>query len=72
MINSLNIIPDNIKASVLIGNKFLLCMALAAMGLETSLGQLKRLGMKPIYLAGLSWLFLSSTSLVMIQLLTSF
>lgn len=69
VVNSLDIVPLSIKTVILAANTFLLCMALAAMGLTTSLEQLRRLGMRPIYLATLSWLFLSVTSLSMIQLL---
>ncbi|MEM0980371.1 MAG: putative sulfate exporter family transporter [Cyanobacteria bacterium P01_H01_bin.58] len=68
-INSLNIVPETIKAVVLTGNQFLLCVALAAMGLETNLRQLKQIGLKPIYLAGFSWIFLSLLSLTIIHIL---
>ncbi|MEM6518507.1 MAG: YeiH family protein [Cyanobacteria bacterium P01_C01_bin.70] len=67
-INSLNIVPESTKAAVLMGNQFLLCVALAAMGLETNLRQLKQIGLKPIYLAGFSWIFLSLLSLSIIQI----
>lgn len=68
-LNSLNIVPSAIKTFVLSGNQFLLCMALAAMGLEANLAQLKQLGMKPIYLAGVAWMFLAGVSLSAIALL---
>ena len=67
-INSLGIIPATTQVSILQLNQFLLCMALAAMGLETSLNQLLKLGLKPIYLAGISWLFLAGVSLSMISM----
>lgn len=67
-INSLGMIPETTKAIVLVGNQFLLCMALAAMGLETNLRQLKQIGWQPLYLAGFSWIFLSLLSLSMIQI----
>jgi uncharacterized integral membrane protein (TIGR00698 family) len=66
VVNSLGLIAEPIKAVVLSGNQWLLCMALVAMGLETNLSNLARLGLKPLYLAGLSWLFLSVASLAMI------
>ncbi|MBE7383916.1 MAG: YeiH family putative sulfate export transporter [Leptolyngbya sp. SIO1E4] len=69
IINSFNVVPEGIRAIVLTSNQFLLCMSLAALGLETNLARLTRLGMKPIYLAGLSWLFLALVSLTMIHLL---
>ncbi|MEM6716177.1 MAG: YeiH family protein [Cyanobacteria bacterium P01_C01_bin.147] len=68
-LNSLNVIPEAMKVTVLTANQFFLCVALAAMGLETNLKQLKQLGLKPIYLAGFSWILLSILSLSMIQIL---
>jgi uncharacterized membrane protein YadS len=41
---------------------------MAAMGLMTRLTSLAQIGMKPFYLAGFSWLFLGSLSLVLIKL----
>lgn len=66
VINSLGLVPVHLKDQVISGNQVLLCMALAAMGLETNLARLTQLGMKPIYLAGASWLFLATISLGMI------
>lgn len=68
VINSVGLVALPIKAAVLNGNQFLLCLSLAAMGLETNLGNLTRQGLRPIYLAGLSWLFLAMVSLWMISL----
>ena len=68
MVNSLGWVATPIKAAVLSGNQLLLCMALVAMGLETNLSSLTQLGLKPLYLAGLSWLFLAAVSLSMIHL----
>ena len=70
IINSLGVIPAPLKTSVIGMNKVLLCMSLAAMGLETNLVRLTQLGAKPMYLAGLSWLFLAVTSLCLINLLS--
>jgi uncharacterized integral membrane protein (TIGR00698 family) len=70
LLNSLQIFPDALKATVAQVNQVLLCMALAAMGLETYLAKLVNLGLKPLLLAGLSWLFLSLTSLMLIQSMT--
>lgn len=67
-VNSLGLVAPSIKATVLNGNQLLLCMSLAAMGLETNLANLTKLGLMPIYLAGLSWLFLAVVSLSMIGL----
>lgn len=67
-VNSLGLVAQPIKAAVLSGNQLLLCLSLAAMGLETKLASLSQLGLKPLYLAGLSWLFLAAISLSMIHL----
>jgi uncharacterized integral membrane protein (TIGR00698 family) len=71
IINSLGVVPKSFQTSVLSLNQVLLCMSLAAMGLETNLARLSQLGAKPMYLAGLSWVFLATTSLLMINLLSS-
>lgn len=70
LLNSLQIFPTALKTAVAQVNQVLLCMALAAMGLETYLSKLVNLGLKPLLLAGLSWLFLSITSLILIQSIT--
>ncbi len=67
VVNSLGWVAPPIKAAVLSGNQLLLCISLVAMGLETNLANLTKLGLKPIYLAGFSWLFLAIVSLAMIQ-----
>lgn len=67
-VNSLGLVSPSIKVAVLNGNQFLLCLSLAAMGLETKLANLTKLGLKPICLAGLSWFFLAIFSLLMIAL----
>lgn len=67
-VNSLSWVSEPIKATVLNGNQWLLCISLVAMGLETNLSSLTQLGIKPIYLAGFSWVFLSVISLSMIYL----
>ena len=70
IINSLGGVPAPLKTSVIGINQVLLCMSLAAMGLATNLVRLTQLGAKPMYLAGLSWLFLAVTSLCLINLLS--
>lgn len=54
LIHGLQIFPNPLKATVAQGNQGVMCMALAAMGLETYLSKLVNLGMKPLILAGLS------------------
>ncbi|MFQ4138054.1 YeiH family protein [Nodosilinea sp. PGN35] len=65
VVNSLGLVAPAIKVKIIDGNQLLLCLSLAAMGLETNLANLNQLGLKPIYLAGLSWLFLAFFSLLM-------
>ena len=66
-INTWVAIPDNVQSFFSTLNAFLLAMATAAMGLETSFAKIKQSGLKPFYLAGLCWLFLSIISLVSIK-----
>ncbi|MDA0266371.1 MAG: YeiH family protein [Cyanobacteria bacterium] len=65
--NSLGLVAAPIKTVILSSNEVLLCMSLVAMGLEANISNLTKLGLKPIYLAGLSWLFLAVISLFMIH-----
>ena len=68
VVNSLGLVAQPIKTAVLNGNQLLLCISLVAMGLETNLSNLTKLGLRPVYLAGFSWLFLAAVSLGMIGL----
>jgi len=68
-INSMQILPDNLKSLIIQGNQFLLTMSLVAMGLVTSINKLKQVGIKPLYLASASSLFISSVSLLLIKAL---
>lgn len=61
-------IPENVQTIISTLNTFLLAMATAAMGLETSFAKIKQSGFKPFYLAGLCWLFLSVISLILIKI----
>lgn len=67
LINSLNFIPETLRLAIVNFNQFLLTTALAAMGLETNLQCVKLLGLKPIYLGTISWLFISLASLSLIK-----
>jgi uncharacterized integral membrane protein (TIGR00698 family) len=69
VLNSFNFFPENFKTFVVQGNQIILAIALAAMGLETSLLRIVRTGIKPLYLGFASWLFVSLFSLGLIQLL---
>lgn len=49
--NSLNLLPANIITDINALDTFALTMAMSALGMETSLDKFKNVGMKPIYLA---------------------
>lgn len=49
-------------------DSFLFIVSMVAMGLETKISSIKNVGFKPFYLAGLSWLFISLSSLILIKL----
>ncbi|MEM8808444.1 MAG: YeiH family protein [Cyanobacteria bacterium P01_G01_bin.38] len=68
-LNTLGLIPANLKEPLIVFDKFLITMAMVAVGLETNLFQLKRAGLKPLYLGAASWLCLSGISLGLIKLL---
>lgn len=68
LINSLNIIPLAIKDLIIQVNPILLTVSLVALGLNTNLRKISKIGFKPMYLAGLSWIFLSLSSLSFIKL----
>lgn len=69
LVNSLNFIPETLRIAIIDINQFLLTAALAAMGLETNIKCMKQLGIKPIYLGAISWIFISLISLGLIKLL---
>lgn len=68
VLNSLHLIPEPFRLRLLEVNQGLLTVALAAMGLETDLLKLRQIGAKPLYLAALSWLFISGFSLLLIKM----
>lgn len=66
-LNSVNLIPAGLKAGLISGNTVLLTVAIAAMGLETNLLQIKQTGVKPLYLGAAAWLFISCVSFMLIN-----
>jgi uncharacterized integral membrane protein (TIGR00698 family) len=69
-VNSIVTIPAGVKTDIVIVTTFLLSMALAAMGLETDFAKLKAKGLRPLLLGLLSFLFIASFSLMLVQLMT--
>ena len=66
IVNSFNLVPQDVKSFILQVNPILLSISLVALGLQTNLSKIGKIGLKPIYLAGSSWLFLAFTSLGLI------
>jgi uncharacterized integral membrane protein (TIGR00698 family) len=67
-LNGFNIFPIAVKEQVIEINQFLLATSLAAMGLKTSLLELKQAGVNPLYLGATSWLFVSIFSLIVLKI----
>jgi uncharacterized integral membrane protein (TIGR00698 family) len=65
--NSLNIFPNDVKEMIIEGNRFLLTVAMAGMGLQTNLKKIKETGIKPLYLGAASWIFISVLSFGMVK-----
>jgi uncharacterized integral membrane protein (TIGR00698 family) len=68
-INSLVTNPAELKTYIVAATTFLLSIALAAMGLETSLGKLASRGFRPALLGAFSFLFIAAFSLTLIKLM---
>jgi uncharacterized integral membrane protein (TIGR00698 family) len=67
-LNSMFPVPPAIKAPLVTLTSFLLSMALAAMGLETDIGKLRRKGLRPLVLGFAASLFIAAFSLALIKL----
>ncbi|MEM6612672.1 MAG: YeiH family protein [Cyanobacteria bacterium P01_C01_bin.72] len=52
-------------------DSFLFVVAMGAMGMETRFKELSTTGFKPFYLAGLSWIFIAISSLILIKVFTA-
>lgn len=57
-LNSLNIVPEMIRSFLIEFDVFLLTMAMFALGVETNFEKIKGLGLKPILLAGIMFIWL--------------
>jgi uncharacterized integral membrane protein (TIGR00698 family) len=56
--NSLDLLPQTLVTNINAIDTFLLTMAMSALGMETSIEKFKNVGMKPIYLASILFLWL--------------
>lgn len=68
-LNSLNIIPVPIKSFLIEFDVFLLTIAMFALGVETNFDKIKGLGLKPILLAGLMFIWLVGGGLLVNKVL---
>ncbi len=66
-VNSVVTIPSEAKAWIIAATTFLLSVALAAMGLETSIGKLAAKGFRPALLGAFAFLFIATFSLMLIK-----
>ncbi len=57
-VNSIGIFPQNITHVINVIDTFLMTVAMAAMGIETNINKMKGVGMKPIYVALIMFIFL--------------
>ena len=56
--NSLHLLPAQMVSSLISFDTFLLTMAMGALGMETSITKFKGVGLKPVYLALLLFIWL--------------
>ena len=68
IVNSVLTIPAAPKSWIALATTFLLSTSLAAMGLETDIRKLHAKGLKPLLLGAVSWLFIATFSLALIEL----
>ena len=65
-LNSFGVVPATGKSALITANQFLMTIAIAAMGLETNFQKMMQAGLKPLYLAASSWVFISIVSFALI------
>ncbi|MDR3707317.1 MAG: YeiH family protein [Capsulimonadaceae bacterium] len=68
-VSSLGLLPSAWKTGIGSIDQFLLCAALAAMGLETHFEKLRLMGPKPMVLGAAAWIFVAAASLLLIRCL---
>ncbi len=62
VLNSVNILGETAAAKMVELDNFLMTVAMAALGLETSFSSMRKVGVKPLYLGVVSSLFISVVS----------
>lgn len=68
ILNSVVHVPQAAMSVIVPVTSFLLTMALAAMGLETSMAKLRAKGLRPLLLGAAAFLFIASFSLALVKL----
>jgi uncharacterized integral membrane protein (TIGR00698 family) len=68
-VNSSGVLGKSWTSALVTANQFLLAVALAAMGLETSVAKLRAAGLRPFLLGSGAWMFISVVSLALIRAL---
>lgn len=69
-INSVIVIPPDVKSIIVTVTTILLTMALAAMGLETDIAKLRAKGLRPLLLGAAAFLFIATFSLMLVKITT--
>ncbi len=69
VINSLHVVPQQITNQLITLDGFLLTLAMAGMGLETSIEKMKQVGMKPFYVGLSTSVFISVIGFIMAEVL---
>lgn len=67
--NSMITLPPGLKSALLALDTLLLAMAMAALGMETRLTKLRALGLRPLLLAGVLFIWLSVGGYAMVRLI---
>ncbi len=70
VLNSIIVLPAELRQVLLTLDTFLLAAAMAALGLETRVAKLRALGLKPLLLATVLWIWLMGTGFVLVHTLT--
>jgi uncharacterized membrane protein YadS len=69
-LNSVIVVPPDIKATIVAITTFLLSMALAAMGLSTDIAKLRAKDLRPLALGAAAFAFIATFSLMLVKLTT--
>ena len=65
--NSLNLLPTSVQSGIVEFDIFLLTVAMFALGVETNFEKIKGLGLKPILLAGIMFVWLVAFGFVTVR-----